>query len=152
MALRAYDNDPHRDTALQAASVCYLSAGEACPTDDEYHPAFLRKHLECLCLLNEPLKITLPLCQRILRAIPQALEIWSVGPSSDQLRKCQEQVAAFETHWRTEVREGRATMDDVGNIDMPTVPKLKTAKDGLPFMVRYADEDDDKGEGPSGAK
>lgn len=152
ICLRACDNDPHRISALKLASMCYLFAAAAYPVDDDYHPAFLRKHLECLCLLDEPLNVTLPLCQQILKAVPEALEIWGAGPTGDQLRECQEQVRAFETHWRREVAEGRATLEDIGKIDMPTVPKMRTEEDGAPFTVTYADDGSDNGEGPSGTK
>jgi hypothetical protein len=136
-ALRAHDGDPLTQSVFETASEYYLAAAEGYPTDDSYHPTFLRKHLECLCQMDKPLKVTLPLGDRILEVLPESLEIWGLGPTGDALRQMQESVRKFATHWRAEVREGRATMDDVGKIDMPLVPKLKTEKDGLPFSVKY---------------
>ena len=136
VGMRAPEDDPNKFSCLKTAADYYLSAAEAFPPDDEFHPGMLRKHLECLCLLNKPLKVTLPICDRIRDVMPQAMEIWKVGPSGQHLKNCLREVREFEMHWREEVSEGRATMESVGKIFMPTVPKLKTEKD-LPITFTY---------------
>lgn len=143
VGLRAPDDDPNRTKVFQIAANNYFAASKLYPEDDELYPMMLRKHLECLCLLDKPLKETLPICDRICEVMPQSMEIWKVGAGGQHAKEMLKEITRFAAHWRSEINEGRATLETVAKISMPTVPRLKTEKDKLPFKFTHREDDDD---------
>lgn len=140
VGMRAPEDDPNKYKLIRMAADKYFAAANHYPEDDDFHPMMLRKHMECLCLLNKPLKETLPICDRIIEVVPQSLEIWKFGSGGEVSRSLLKEMKEFAAHWRAEIKEGRATMDSVGKISMPTVPKLKTEKDNLPIKFKRRED------------
>lgn len=122
---------------IQTAAEYYLSAAKCYPEDEPHHATFLRKHLECLCYSDKPIKMTLPVCERIRAVIPKALEVYATEPFDTSLRQNLSEVEQYEARCKEGVMEGRLTLDSVETIVIPRVGKLKTEKDDLPFKVMY---------------
>ena len=59
---------------------------------------------------GRPLSETLPLCDRIRKALPVVAKIWEFNPA-DKLRSHIHQLDEFETHAYTGLLEGKFAMD-----------------------------------------
>lgn len=90
----------------------YAHAIQWCAADDPDYVLLLRKRLECFCLAFRPLSETLPICQAIRKATPEALAIWS--PPDERgvwLVSNLAQVDQFEAWCRKQVEDGRMNME-----------------------------------------
>ncbi|RXW11559.1 hypothetical protein EST38_g14296 [Candolleomyces aberdarensis] len=119
-AINSPKDDPEKNLSFERAAKYYLDAAQAFPEDDEQHSRFLQKHLECLCFLKRPLRETLPLCQRIRKALDQAFDIWSIPPYGDILKVTLDQVKYFEGKYNQQIADGECTLDSIGEL-----PKMK---------------------------
>jgi hypothetical protein len=114
-AIHSPKDDPGRITDFEEAAQWYLRAAKTLPEDEEQHSEFLQKHLECLCFLERPLRDTLPVCQRIRKALDQALDIW-MPPFGAALQAILDQVKDFEDKYNQEIADGKCTLDSVGEL------------------------------------
>ncbi|KAJ3501678.1 hypothetical protein NMY22_g18842 [Coprinellus aureogranulatus] len=120
---------------IQMASEYYLSAAECYPEDEPHHASFLRKHLECLCYSDRPLRETLPVCERIRAVVPKAIEVYGAPPFDTELRNNLSEVEQFEAQAKSDIMRGRLNLDSAKLIVIPRVGTQKTEKDDLPFTV-----------------
>lgn len=79
-----------------------------------------------------------------MKAVQDALELWGAVPDGANLRHCEDQTRKFVTHWRTAIKDGRATLNGIGQIEALPIIKTKTEKDELPFEVLFGGEDNDE--------
>ncbi|KAJ3538023.1 hypothetical protein NMY22_g5351 [Coprinellus aureogranulatus] len=131
------EGDPEREASLQTGAEYYLAAAETYPEDDQLHPHFLRRYLECLSAANKPLKEMLPVAKRIRLVIPKALEIWGGPVIGDPLRENLREVTEYETKYTQMVSSGKRTLDAVVPIRFMVAPRIKTEGDtGAPFKLK----------------
>ena len=134
-ATHSSEDDPSRTTDFKEAAKYYLDAANALPEDEQQHSQFLQKHLECLCFLKRPLRDTVPLCQRIRKALDQALDIWSMPPFGAVLEVTLDQVRAFEDTYNQQIADGKCTLDSVGEL-----PEIKQPPREPRVSVRLKDD------------
>ncbi|RXW11558.1 hypothetical protein EST38_g14297 [Candolleomyces aberdarensis] len=123
-AIKSSKNDAEKNLNFERAAKYYLDAAQAFPEDEEQHSRFLQKHLECLCFLKKPLRETLPLCQRIRKALDQALDIWFTPPYGDVLKVTLDQVKAFESKYNQQIADGKCTLNSIG--ELPEIKRPPT--------------------------
>ncbi|PIL31505.1 transporter [Ganoderma sinense ZZ0214-1] len=98
------------ENMLAAAAKFYKKAAEMYPPDDENFPFFLKISFEAEWHRGRPLSETLPLCDRIRKALPAVAKIWEFNPA-DKLRSHIHQLDEFETRAYTGLLEGKLAMD-----------------------------------------
>ncbi|KAI1794019.1 TPR-like protein [Ganoderma leucocontextum] len=98
------------ENMLAAAAKFYKKAAEMYPPDDENFPFFLKISFEAEWHRGRPLLETLPLCDRIRKALPAVAKIWEFNPA-DKLRSHIHQLDEFETRAYTSLLEEKFTMD-----------------------------------------
>ncbi|KAM5536003.1 hypothetical protein V8D89_010261 [Ganoderma adspersum] len=98
------------ENMLAAAAKFYKKAAEMYPPDDENFPFFLKISFEAEWHRGRPLSETLPLCDRIRKALPAVAKIWEFNPA-DKLRSHIHQLDEFETRAYTGLLEGKFAMD-----------------------------------------
>jgi hypothetical protein len=106
------DAAERRDLYAQAAKY-YTNAAESHFEDDEKHACFLKIALDAHWWRGDPLKITLPLCTRIRKAITEMKKIWEFSADSKGFEPQFRVVLAFETEFRKQLSEGKMTSDNV---------------------------------------
>ncbi|KAL0951840.1 hypothetical protein HGRIS_008501 [Hohenbuehelia grisea] len=106
----------------------YIEAAETYPSDDEYHPYFLAIALEAYWHSSAPLRVTLPICERIRTALPDVNRIWEKSQMASERNIRVQQALDFEVNARKSLREGTATMDDMLKPDIVLDPKRVPVK------------------------
>jgi stress-induced-phosphoprotein 1 len=106
------DTAKRRVLYAQAAKY-YTDAAGSYFEDDEKHAYFLKIALDAHWWSGSPLKITLPLCARIRTAITEMKKIWEFSADASLMEPQYRVVLAFETNFRRQLSEYKATWDDV---------------------------------------
>ncbi|KAH8086615.1 hypothetical protein BXZ70DRAFT_956205 [Cristinia sonorae] len=90
--------------AYQASADCY-------PKDDENRVWFLNCALQNYFLAGTPLRITLPLMERIREELPDVLRIWEFSSLIQATRKTYQKTQSLEEKYRKGLKKKQFTMD-----------------------------------------
>ncbi|KAI0718899.1 TPR-like protein [Cerioporus squamosus] len=105
------DNDAEEtEKMLAAAAKFYQKAAEMYPPDDEFFPYFLKVAFEAEWHRGRPLSETLPLCERIWKALPAVFKIWG-GYSSVPLKEEMHQLDQWAQRAYTGLLEEKYTTE-----------------------------------------
>ncbi|KAI0715074.1 TPR-like protein [Earliella scabrosa] len=109
MAAKNENDADAAERMFAAAARFYKQAAEMYPPDDEYFPYFLKVAFEAEWHRGRPLSETLPLCERVRKAMPAVLKIWEHGGATP-LKENVRQLALWETRAYTGLLRGECTM------------------------------------------
>ncbi|KAL6299613.1 hypothetical protein BKA93DRAFT_819814 [Sparassis latifolia] len=95
------------------ASKAYLTAATIFPEDDENHVWYLNCALDALYSCGTPIKILLPIMERVRLAIPKMKEIWEFSALAHQGRdSILQKVLWGEEDMRKGLADGKFTLED----------------------------------------
>jgi hypothetical protein len=117
-----------RQELYEDSAAYWTGAADQFFKDDENYVKFLKLALDAHWCAGSPLKVTLPLCEKIRQAIPDVKKIWEYSEAVEYLGKWVDQVLAFEATCRKLVSEGRVTLEEAGR---PMVSYVDMLKDSL---------------------
>lgn len=98
--------------SLKQSAKCYFEAAEKFPQDDELHVWWLNVGLDIFFQTGAPLRETIPIMERIRKAVPMMKRIWEHSSMSLESRdQILQRTLWFEEDVKRELDEGRATLD-----------------------------------------
>jgi hypothetical protein len=130
-ALRAGINANEARKHFAEAAKHYLKSAETFAKDDEKHPCesglrprlfliysrngcvdFLSIAVKAFWHRRTPLRLTLPLCERVREGLAKSTYIWGIRANVyKQHSGCIDHCLQFEEHWKKQVADGKVTMD-----------------------------------------
>ncbi|KAJ7361328.1 hypothetical protein DFH08DRAFT_768216 [Mycena albidolilacea] len=97
---RAANTIEDKKIHLAAAARNYMEAANTYPSDDEFSVFFRSIALDALLQEGTPLRLTLPVCKQIRKAIPAVLKIWEFSAMSRRRDVALEEVLDWQ--WKSE--------------------------------------------------
>jgi len=89
-----------------------LKAAANVPEDDEKHPIFLHAALGCLWRADAPVRITLPIIDRIEKSIPKMKRIWEYSAMAENGRDAMlQRTISYGESIRKKLEDGSVQME-----------------------------------------